>query len=139
MNGREFLQSARQLLTTPSEANWRTATGRAYYALVHEGRAALERWGFPLPPGDSIHTFVRRRFSSVSHADTVPVRQAVDDLGQWRNHADYRLARPGIFASAARATQAVLRAQATITLLDAIEADPARRTAVIATLRAAWP
>jgi hypothetical protein len=139
MNGRAFLQSARQLLAAPSEPNWRSATGRAYYALVHEGREALDRWGFPLPPQESIHTFVRLRFVYARHPDAVPVGGALDDLGQWRNQADYRLASAGMFASATRATQAVNRAQSAIALLDAVEADPARRAAIVAAIRAAWP
>jgi hypothetical protein len=57
----------------------------------------------------------------------------------WRNHADDRLSSPGMFATGARATEAVNRAQAAIDQLDAIEADPARRTAVLAAIRAAWP
>jgi hypothetical protein len=44
-----------------------------------------------------------------------------------------------MFATATRATEAVHRAQAAIDLLDAVEADPARRTAVVAAMRAAWP
>jgi hypothetical protein len=113
--------------------------GRAYYALLHEGRKALDRWGFPLPPREDLHRFVRMRFGFAAHPDAVPVGQALDELGQWRNHADYRLASPGIFASDTRTTQAVNRAQTTIDLLDAIEADSLRRTAVIAAIRARWP
>jgi hypothetical protein len=139
MDGRAFLQSARRLLAAPSEANWRTATGRAYYALLHEGRVMLDRWGFPLPPRDSIHTFVRLRFTVAPHPDLAPAGRAIDDLSVWRNHADYRLSSPGMFATGARATEAVNRAQAAIDQLDAIEADPARRTAVLAAIRAAWP
>jgi hypothetical protein len=70
MNGRDFLRSARDLLANPSEANWRSAAGRAYYALLHEGRVALERWGFPLPPRTDLHAFVRLRFSYANHPDT---------------------------------------------------------------------
>jgi hypothetical protein len=139
MNGRDFLQSARQLLRIPSEPNWRSATGRAYYALIHEARSALDRWGFPLPARENIHTFVRLRFLYAAHRDANEVGKALDDLSQWRNHADYRLAQPGMFATAARATQSVTRAENAIILLDTIEADPARRAAVIAAIRVAWP
>ena len=60
MKGREFLKSARDLLAVGGEPSWRTAIGRAYYALVHEGADALLRWGFPKPPGEQIHRFVRQ-------------------------------------------------------------------------------
>jgi hypothetical protein len=139
MDGRAFLQSARDLLTRPSEANWRTAAGRAYYALLHEGRVALDRWGFPLPPRDNIHSFVRLRFTFPAHQDLRHVGDALDELTRLRNQADYHLAGPGRFASGVRATQAVVRAQAAIDLLDQIDADPARRAAAIAAIRAAWP
>src|SRR5919206_5183336 len=99
MFGRAFLTSARDLLASPSEANRRAAAGRAYYALLHEGRAALDRWGFPLPPGESLHRFVRLRFGFAAHADLIPVRDALDALGQLRNQADYQLVTPGPFAT----------------------------------------
>jgi hypothetical protein len=139
MDGRAFLQSARHLLATPSEANWRSAAGRAYYALLHEGRVVLARWGFPLPPRDSIHTFVRLRFTYPANADVQKVGDAFDLLSRLRTAADYRLASPGPFADAVDADDAVQRAQAAIDLLDQIEADPARRAAAVAAVRKAFP
>jgi hypothetical protein len=139
MDGRSFLASARYLLKAPAEENWRTAAGRAYYALLHEGQAALERWGFPLVPHESIHRFVRLRFSAPPNADLKRVSDVLDHLSLLRNHADYRRQVPGPFGSATRATQAVSDAQGAIDLLDQIEADPARRATVIAALRAAFP
>jgi len=41
MDGREFLRSVRDLLARPCERNWRSAVGRAYYGLLHEGEAAV--------------------------------------------------------------------------------------------------
>jgi hypothetical protein len=127
------------VLAAPSEANWRSAAGRAYYALLHEGRTALGRWGFPLPAWESIHTFVRRHFAYPVHPDLKPLDEAFDDLSRWRNQADYHLGVAGLFASGALASQAVALAQSRIDLLDQIEADPARRTAVIAAIRKAFP
>jgi hypothetical protein len=139
MDGRAFLEAARHLLAASSEANWRSATGRAYYALLHEGRAALGRWGFPLPPRESIHTFVRRHFAYPVHPDLKPLDEAFDDLSRWRNQADYHLNTPGLFASGVLAGQAVALAQSRIDLLDQIDADPARRTAAVAAIRKAFP
>jgi hypothetical protein len=138
MDGRAFLQAARVLSASLSEPNWRSATGRAYYGLLHEGHAALGRWGFVLPPRANIHTFVRLRFNTGTHPDLVAVSRALDNLGRWRNEADYHLTSPGLFATASLAGRALSFAQTTIGLLDTDEADPARR-AVIAALRAAWP
>src|SRR2546423_722863 len=129
MFGRAFLGSARDLLTSPSEPNWGSAAGRAYYALVHEGQAALDRWGFPLPPRESIHRYVRLCFNFASHPDLTSIGRTLDLLSGLRNEADYRLAVPGSFASDRRATQAVDEAQDAVDLLDQVEADPARRAA----------
>jgi hypothetical protein len=139
MFGRAFLDSARDLLTNPSEANWRSAAGRSYYALLHEGRAALDRWGFPLPPRENIHNFVRLTFRYAAHADLRQVSNTLEELSRLRNEADYRLAVPGSFASDSRATQAVDAAQDAVDLLDQVEADPARRAAAIAAVRASLP
>src|SRR5437870_1788481 len=95
MDGRAFLASAIRLLGAPSEENWRSATGRAYYGLLHEGQVALDRWGFPLPPHESIHTFVRLRFAYAANPDLRPSANALDKLVKLRNHADYRLTVPG--------------------------------------------
>jgi hypothetical protein len=136
MDGRAFLESARALLALPSEANRRTAAGRAYYALLEEGRVALDRWGFPLPPRENIHSWVRLRFTYAASPDLTQVGKTLDELSQLRNRADYHLTSAGRFSSDGPATQAVRDAQAAIDLLDAIEADPARRAAAIAALPA---
>src|SRR5262245_25626528 len=139
MDGRAFLESARALLAIPSEANRRSAAGRGYYALLHEGRAALDRWGFPLPPRESIHSFVRLRFIYATSPDGKQIGDALDYLSRLRTEADYRLAHPGSFARDQEALQAVTLAERTIALLDTIEADPARRAVLVAAIRAAWP
>ena len=139
MKGREFLKSARDLLAVGGEHNWRTALGRAYYALVHEGADALLRWGFPKTPGEQIHRFVRLRFDSTPHADFRSVGVALDQLGRFRNQADYQLSHPGVFATDIAAGQAARDVASAIAHLDAIEADSARLAAAVAALRKAWP
>ena len=139
MRGREFLKSARDLLAVGGEPNWRTALGRAYYALVHEGADALLRWGFPKPPGEQIHRFVRLRFDSTPHFDFRPIGLALDQLGRRRNEADYQLGNPGVFANDVVAVRAIRDATAAIAHLDAIEADSVRLAAALAALRKAWP
>jgi hypothetical protein len=139
MDGRASLGPARLLLTVAAEEYWRGAANRGYSALLHEGRVALERWGFPLSPREDIHRFVRLRLSVSVPADLNFVGDAVDWLARLRNEADYRLTGSRRFASAVDATQAVNRAQDAIDRLDAIHADPARRAAGIAAITAAWP
>ena len=139
MFGRAFLGSARHLLASPSEANRRSAAGRAYYGLLHEGRATLDSWGFPLPPRENIHNFVRLTFRYAAHPDLRQVSDTLEQLSRLRNEADYRLAVPGFFASDRRAIQAVDEAQDAVDLLDQVEADPARRAAAVAAIRASLP
>ena len=139
MKGREFLESARTLLAVGGEDNWRTAAGRSYYALLHEGETALTRWGFPKPPGEQLHQFVRRRFNFTPHPDLRQIGGVLDVLSNRRNQADYQLSVAGPFATDVLAGEAVRVASTMIALLDAIEADPAREAAVIVALRTAWP
>jgi hypothetical protein len=49
MNGRAWLDVARELAAGSDEAHWRSNVGRSYYALLHEALDLLRRWGFSLP------------------------------------------------------------------------------------------
>jgi hypothetical protein len=135
MDGRSFLEVARDLAAGPTEAHWRSAAGRAYYALFHEGLAALRRWGFTVPPRENLHTFVRLRFTYTTDPDLKAIGWSLDDLVKLRNQADYQLATPGAFSSAVRAVQSIFDADNAIARLDRIEGDPTRRAAAITTIR----
>jgi hypothetical protein len=139
MDGRAFLEVAERLALRSTEEDWRTATGRAYYGLMQECRAALERWGFPSPRRDQLHAFVRLHFTYPADRDLRQIGDALELLGQSRNRADYQLAHPGPFADRRNVKRFIQEARDNLALLDAIEADPARRTAAIAAVRAAFP
>jgi hypothetical protein len=79
------------------------------------------------------------RFVFTASPDGKQIGDALDRLSRLRSEADYRLAHPGSFARDQDALQAVTLAETTIALLDTIEADPARRAALVAAIRAAWP
>ena len=135
MDGRWFLDVARELANGPTEAHWRAAAGRAYYALLLEGLASLNRWGFPPTPRENIHSFVRLRFTYTSDSDLRGIGVVLDDLVRLRNQADYQLAAHPRFASPRRALQAITDARDAVDLLDRIDADPPRRAAAIASIR----
>jgi hypothetical protein len=139
MDGRAFLRSATALLAQPSEENWRSAAGRAYYGILHEARVALGRWGFPPPPRQDIHAFVRLRFTFAVNPELKRIRKVLEELGRLRNTADYRLEVPGPFLTDVQAAHAVSSARDAIDLFDQIEADPARRATAIAAITAAFP
>jgi hypothetical protein len=139
MRGRAYLELARELVIGGTEVHWRGTVGRAYYALMLEGRDALFRWGFMLPRRDNVHTFVRLHFTYPADVDLKKIGAALDIWGIARNRADYDLSALGIFASAARAQQAIADSAAGIDVLDAIEADATRRAAAIAAIKKAFP
>jgi hypothetical protein len=91
MQGKEFLDVARYLLRGATPAHRRAAAGRAYCALLLEGREALQRWGITPPPRDKVHMFVRLRFTYARDQDARNTGLALDQLSQLRNRADYDL------------------------------------------------
>ncbi len=135
MQGRAFLTVAQELAGSLAEAHWRAAVGRAYYALMLEGRDALRRWGFSLPPRHNVHAYVRLRFLYAADADLKAIGDVLDRLSQWRNQADYDLAPSKRFASATDALYAVALARQALDLLDRIDRDPTRRATAIASIR----
>jgi hypothetical protein len=135
MDARDFLDVAERLAQGSTEADWRTAAGRAYYGLMQEMNAALIRWGFGPPRRDRVHTFVRLHFIYAADADVKAIGIMLEQLVSLRNLADYHLAVPGSFSSADTARQAVLDARAALARLDALDADQARRTSAIRSIR----
>ena len=139
MDGRAFLDVALELAQGSTEAHWRAAAGRTYYALMLEGRTALERWGFPIPPRDQIHAFVRLRFTYATDSDLREVGYALERLVTLRNHADYQLSATGPFTDAQRVKKAINTAQVNLSRLDQVGADATRLAAAIAGIKAKGP
>jgi hypothetical protein len=134
MDGRAFLEVARDLVAGSREADWRSGAGRAYYGLLHEVLDALQRWGFSLPPRDKVHTFARLKLVYATDSDLKRIGLALEALGRLRNAADYQLSVHGPFVSARIAVSALADAEAAVARLDALEADPARRSAAVGSI-----
>ena len=84
-----FLDVADDLSTGAREADWRSATSRAYYAAFHKARWLLWQSGFAVPQGEQAHAYLWLR---LSNADQPDVKSAGSDLGRLRsarNRADY--------------------------------------------------
>jgi hypothetical protein len=134
MRGRAFLALARDLASGKTEAYWRGAVIHAYYALFLECRDALTRWHQPAPPRQTVHSYVRLRFTRAGDPDLKAIGDALDTLVAERNKASYDLSPVPAFASVAVARAMTQEAGDGLALLDAIDADPTRRTAAIASL-----
>jgi hypothetical protein len=134
MDGRALLDVARELAAGSTEPHWRSSVGRTYDALLHEVLGTLRRWGFSLPPRDKVHTFARLKLVYATDPDLKRIGLTLEALGRLRNVADYQLSTSGPFVSAKIAVSALTDAEAAVVLLDALEADPARRTAAVGSI-----
>jgi hypothetical protein len=136
MPGREFLDLARELLafgTLPR--HWRAVVIHAYYALLLECRDAQARWGLPPLTRQQVHAQVRLRLVFAKDPDLKEIGFRLEKLGRHRNAASYDLRALPLFATATDAQNDVQMATDALALLDAIDADPARRAAAIASIR----
>jgi hypothetical protein len=133
MRGREFLDLAKEVHRGGTEVHRRGTVIHAYYALMLECRDAQMRWGLTVPRYGA-HAVVRLKFVYSKDTDLQDIAKTLDRLVQLRNQASYNLGPLAEFASDARAHQAIRDAGAALTLLAAIDGDPVRRAAAIASM-----
>ena len=127
MNERDFLILAAALARGATEADWRTAVGRAYYTAFHVARRWLEDAGFAVPRADRAHAYLSLRLQNCGDASVEHAGGDLNILRQVRNHADYDLHRPftrGIADSRVRMAEQILR------VLDAARTGPSCGTIV---------
>ena len=89
MRSEEFLQLARELSAGPSEAHWRTAVSRAYYACFNLVRGQLSEWGFRIRKSDQAHAGMSRRLGALALDGWDDVARDLAQLRADRNFADY--------------------------------------------------
>jgi hypothetical protein len=136
MRGRDFLDLAKELLAAGNRPyHWRAAIIHTYYALLLECRDTMTVWGLPPPTRFQVHAAIRLRLAYASNKDLKDIGKTLEGLGLNRNRANYDLRTVPMFATGVDAQKDIKRATDALTLLDAIDADPARRTAAIASIR----
>jgi uncharacterized protein (UPF0332 family) len=94
MTGHDFLTVADDLAAGTTEAAWRSAISRAYYAAFHVAREFLIRLGFRVATGDRAHAYLWLRLSNTKDPVADACGQLLQDLRSRRNTADYDLSRP---------------------------------------------
>jgi uncharacterized protein (UPF0332 family) len=89
MNPRDFLSVANALAAGTTEAEWRSAVSRAYYAAFHAARQLFRDLGFRVPRGDQAHAYLWMRLSNCGNGQLIATGQNLRDLRSERNQADY--------------------------------------------------
>ncbi len=134
MQGREFLELARELLPGTHPRHRRGAIIHAYYAVLLECRDTLIHWGVPPFARQQVHPQVRLKLIYSTDKDLKQIGYALEDLNRDRNSASYDLTDLPLFATPIRAQRLINQAADVLILLDSIDSDPVRRAAAIASL-----
>lgn len=123
MNFRDYLTLARKLAAGATEAEWRSAVSRAYYAAFHVGCELLRALSFVVPHADRAHSYLWLRLANSTHSDVNNAGLSLKHLRGERNRADYdgrsRLTR-------AATAKYVQFAEEIIRVLDAAALEPTR-------------
>lgn len=85
----EFLVLAEDLMQGGSEAEWRTAVSRGYYAVFLVARALFVDLGFRVPRASRAHAYLWMRLSNTGVPQVDAAGAALNDLQGERNTADY--------------------------------------------------
>src|SRR5206468_7212368 len=89
MNWRDLLLLAARLAAGTTEADWRTAISRAYYAAFHVARRLLADLNFTVPRADRAHQYLAFRLSNCGESAVEQAGRDLETLRRLRNRADY--------------------------------------------------
>jgi uncharacterized protein (UPF0332 family) len=123
MNWRDFLLLAARLAAGSTEADWRTAVSRAYYAAFHIARQLFVDLQFTVPRADRAHQYLVFRLSNCGEPAVEQAGRDLETLRRLRNRADCD-ATPAV--TQGQAAAAVQLAEGIILVLDAARQEPAR-------------
>src|ERR1043166_7013556 len=94
MDARDYLRLAETLVAGASEAEWRSAVSRAYYAVFHVARRLLLSCGFVVARADRAHAYLWRRLANCGDPDVQDAGNKLNALRGERNDADYDFDQP---------------------------------------------
>jgi uncharacterized protein (UPF0332 family) len=123
MDARDFLNLADALASGGTEAEWRSAVSRLYYAAFHVARDLVRNLGFVVPRADRAHSFVYLRLANCGDPQVQWAAHSLNNLRQLRNEADYDLS---LRFAQAQAQGFVPVARQIVQLFDAARAGPTR-------------
>lgn len=123
MNWRDFLSLATRLAAESTEADWRSAVSRAYYATFHIARRMLVDLRFVVPRADRAHQYLVFRLGNCGESAVEQAGRDLETLRRLRNRADYDEV-PAV--TQPQATAAVHLAEGILKVLDAARQEPAR-------------
>ncbi len=123
MTGRDFLVLAHSLANQSTEAAWRSAVSRAYYATFHVARQLLTDLNFRVPFADRAHGFLWLRLQNCGEAPIQTAGVNLKELRKYRNDADYDFS---YNISQAFARSKLIQAESIILALEAAALEPVR-------------
>ena len=88
IRARDLLNLAESLSRGATEAEWRCAVGRAYYAAFHQARDMLQALGFQIPRAELVHAFLWKRLRSCGQSSVGRAGSKLHELRSVRNRAD---------------------------------------------------
>src|SRR5258708_39719909 len=89
MNFRDFLALAGTLANETTEAEWRSACSRGYYAAFHLARQLLLGLNFRVPQADRAHGYLWLRLSNAGVADVTKAAGLLGDLRRDRERSGH--------------------------------------------------
>jgi uncharacterized protein (UPF0332 family) len=91
MQGRDFLDVAKNLARSQIEASLRSAISRAYYAMLNSAVQFLIQLGFRVAQGPGKHGEVHHRLFNSGIEPALKFSNMLDELRKRRNDADYNM------------------------------------------------
>jgi uncharacterized protein (UPF0332 family) len=132
MTPRDILDVADELCMGLTEAEWRAAVSRAYFAAFHAARRLLRDAGFDVPRADQAHAYLWLRLSNCGHPDVEDAGRRLNVMRGLRNWADYDLDQPFGHAAAVGEVQS---ADDILRLLEALPTTPATLAQITVAIR----